>query len=88
MPINDFICTSSVSGYLKVLDIPTFSKEVTLLRYKPATRGTFQVRRSLKPGEVYLDFMLPGSSHGFRTDNGLNPLFILAMKSVLMEEAF
>ncbi|NQD68663.1 ADP-ribosylglycohydrolase family protein, partial [Bacillus haikouensis] len=74
-PINDFICTSSVSGYLNVLDIPTFSKEVTLLGYKLAEcEAPAELVEGFKPGEVYLDFMLPGSTHGFRTDNSFKSL--------------
>jgi ADP-ribosylglycohydrolase len=74
-PINDFICTSSVSGYLNVLDIPTFSKEVALLGYKLAElEAPSKLAESYKPGEVYFDFMLPGSTHGFRTDNGFKSL--------------
>lgn len=69
-PINDFIVTSSVSGYLNILDIPTFTKELTLLGYEvngmEAPKGLVD---SVKNGEVFFDFELPGSTHGFRTDN-------------------
>lgn len=69
-PINDYIVTSSVSGYLNVLDIPTFTKELTLLGYEvngvEAPKG---LAESVKNGEVFFDFELPGSTHGFKTSN-------------------
>ena len=33
-PINDFIVASSVSGYLNLVDFPTFAKELALLGYR------------------------------------------------------
>ena len=69
-PINDFIVTSSVSGYLNNLDIPTFSTELALLGYKIAgVSPPESMKESVKPGEVFFNFDLPGSTHGFRTDN-------------------
>lgn len=69
-PINDFIMTSSVSGYLNILDVPTFVKELALLGYKlsgeEAPEGLID---SYKEGELYFDFELPGATHGFRTSN-------------------
>ena len=68
-PINDFIATSSVSGYLNVLDIPTFSKSLALLGYKLANEEPpVELIESYKEEDVYFDFTLPGSTHGFRTD--------------------
>ena len=69
-PINDFIVTSSVSGYLNVLDIPTFSKELALLGYRLANIDAPKTLvNGTKPGQVFFDFLLPGSTHGFRTNN-------------------
>jgi ADP-ribosylglycohydrolase len=69
-PINDCIVTSSVSGYLNNLDIPTFSTELALLGYKMAgLNPPDNLKESVKPGEVFFNFNLPGSTHGFRTDN-------------------
>ncbi|MGD6991104.1 ADP-ribosylglycohydrolase family protein [Sutcliffiella horikoshii] len=74
-PINDFICTSSVSGYLNVLDIPTFSKEVALFGYKLfGEQAPQEFKNSVRNGELYFDFALPGSTHGFRTDNTFKAL--------------
>ena len=68
-PINDFIATSSVSGYLNVLDIPTFVKSLALLGYKLASVAPpAEWLDGYKEDEVYFDFSLPGSTHGFRTD--------------------
>lgn len=69
-PINDFIVTSSVSGYLNIVDMPTFAKSLALLGYRLAGEQPPQrLVDSVKPGELYFDFDLPGSTHGFRTDN-------------------
>jgi ADP-ribosylglycohydrolase len=68
-PINDVIVTSSVSGYLNIVDIPTFVKSLALLGYSLAEEKapTFLVT-SYKEEELYFDFSLPGSTHGFKTD--------------------
>jgi ADP-ribosylglycohydrolase len=68
-PINDFIATSSVSGYLNILDIPTFSKSLALLGYKMANQDPpVELKNSYREEEIYFDFTLPGATHGFRTD--------------------
>jgi ADP-ribosylglycohydrolase len=74
-PINDMIATSSVSGYLNVLDIPTFCKELAVLGYE--VNGVESPRwlvESIRNGEVYFDFSLPGSTHGFKTNNSFKTL--------------
>ena len=69
-PINDFIVTSSVSGYLNLLDIPTFCKELAVWGYQLAGEQIPDwLKYSYRHGEVYFDFSLPGSTHGFRTNN-------------------
>ncbi|AZB44517.1 ADP-ribosylglycohydrolase family protein [Bacillus sp. FJAT-42376] len=69
-PINDTIVTSSVAGYLNILDIPTFVKELALLKFQVERKEPPEwLESSLKNGEVYLDFALPGSTHGFRTNH-------------------
>ncbi|KZZ85173.1 hypothetical protein AS29_007935 [Bacillus sp. SJS] len=69
-PINDTIITSSVSGYLNSLDIPTFVKELALLKYQVGREEPPRhLKEAVKNGEVYFDFLLPGSTHGFRTNN-------------------
>jgi len=69
-PINDFIVASSVSGYLNLVDFPTFSKELALLGYRLAgEKAPQELADRCKPGQVYFDFDLPGSTHGLRTSN-------------------
>ncbi|WP_370570270.1 ADP-ribosylglycohydrolase family protein [Paenibacillus sp. JCM 10914] len=69
-PINDFIVASSVSGYLNLVDFPTFSKELSLLGYRLNGQEAPQALvESVRQGEVLLDFELSGSTHGFRTSN-------------------
>ncbi|WP_338778560.1 ADP-ribosylglycohydrolase family protein [Metabacillus sp. FJAT-52054] len=69
-PINDTIVTSSVSGYLNILDIPTFVKELAMLKYQvDREEPPRHLKEAVKHGEVYFDFLLPGSTHGFRTNN-------------------
>ncbi|MCU6711616.1 ADP-ribosylglycohydrolase family protein [Paenibacillus sp. J5C_2022] len=69
-PINDFIVASSVSGYLNVVDFPTFAKELALLGYRlSGAAAPDELAGRVKPGELYFDFDLPGATHGFRTSN-------------------
>lgn len=66
-PINDGIVCSGISGYLNILDIPTYAKEVALLGYRLAGEDAPQaLRNSCRPGEVFFDFELPGSTHNIR----------------------
>ncbi|HWL13431.1 MAG TPA: ADP-ribosylglycohydrolase family protein [Ureibacillus sp.] len=67
-PINDCIVASSVSGYLNIVDLPTFAKQVALLGYHEAgEEQPVELVNSYKEKEIYFDFSLPGSTHGFRT---------------------
>ena len=69
-PVNDCIVASSVSGYLNIVDFPTFSKELVLLAYRlHQEQPTQKLMNSVKFGEIYFDFDLPGSTHGFKTSN-------------------
>lgn len=69
-PINDFIVASSVSGYLNLVDFPTFAKELALLGYRLSGEAApLELTSRMKQGEVYFDFDLSGSTHGFRTSN-------------------
>lgn len=66
-PINDGIVCSGISGYLNILDIPTFSKELAALGYRLAGEETpKELSDSFKQGEVHFDFELPGSTHNMR----------------------
>ena len=68
--INDCIVASSVSGYLNIVDFPTFSKELVLLAYRlHGEEPPQKLMNSVKFGELYFDFDLPGSTHGIKTSN-------------------
>ncbi|WP_053984616.1 ADP-ribosylglycohydrolase family protein [Niameybacter massiliensis] len=66
-PINDSIVLSSISGYLNILDIPSYAKELALLGYRLAQEeAPLSLKNSFKEGEIYFDFELPGSTHNIR----------------------
>lgn len=66
-PINDGIVCSGISGYLNILDIPTFAKEMAVLGYRLADEDVpADLLNSFKQGEVHFDFELPGSTHNMR----------------------
>ncbi len=66
-PINDSIVLSSVSGYLNILDIPSYVRELALLGYRLAGEDAPQhLVDAHRPGEIYFDFELPGSTHNIR----------------------
>lgn len=67
-PIGDMIVLSGISGYLNILDVPTYVKQLCKL--------SFQVRNQDIPKELDIeegildfDFSLSGSTHGFRLSN-------------------
>lgn len=69
-PIGDAIVMSGVSGYLNILDIPTYTKELALLGYRLAgEQAPKELVDSHREGEVYLDFELPGSTHNIRVSD-------------------
>lgn len=69
-PINDAIVCSGISGYLNILDIPSFCKETALIGYRlMGEEAPESITDSLKPGEIHFDFNLPGSTHGFRIND-------------------
>lgn len=64
-PINDEIVLSGISGYLNILDIPSYAWELARWGYR--LRGEpvpEEVSGRVREGEVYFDFSLPGSTHG------------------------
>lgn len=67
-PMNDFIATSSVSGYLNQVDLPTFTKQVILNHYRVNDKQPPQALiDSYHEHETYFDFRYKGSTHGMRT---------------------
>ena len=67
-PINDGIVLSGITGYLNILDFPTYAKELARTGYALAGE---EAPRELDTvdGELYFDFGLPGSTHNFRTSD-------------------
>ena len=69
-PINDGIVCSGISGYLNILDIPTFCREVAMLGYRLAGEEPPKaLADSYRPGQIYFDFELPGSTHNIRVSD-------------------
>ncbi len=69
-PINDGIVLSGISGYLNILDLPTFAKQLALIGYRIAGEtAPEQIVNSYRPGELYFDFALPGSLHNFHSSD-------------------
>lgn len=66
-PVNDWIACSGISGYLNNLDIPSCVREIAVLGYHLAGEPVPEnLKNSYRPGEIYFDFELPGSTHGIR----------------------
>lgn len=71
-PINDSVVLSGISGYLNILDIPSYAKELALLGYRLAGEAVpEELEQSFKPGEIHFDFELPGSTHNLRLSNSI-----------------
>ncbi|SCY44674.1 ADP-ribosylglycohydrolase family protein [Alkaliphilus peptidifermentans] len=71
-PINDSVVLSGISGYLNILDIPTYVKEIALLGYRLAGESAPEyLVKSVKTGEICFDFDLPGSTHNLRLSNNI-----------------
>ncbi|TXK80071.1 ADP-ribosylglycohydrolase family protein [Paenibacillus sp. N3.4] len=69
-PINDSIVMSGISGYLNILDIPTYAKELAILGYRLANEPCPEsLLSSFREHEVYFDFELPGSTHNIRVSD-------------------
>lgn len=68
-PINDTIVSSSVSGYLNIVDLPTIAKQLALLGYREnGEEAPKYLVDSYKEEDVYFDFIYSGSTHGFKTN--------------------
>ncbi len=64
-PINDELVLSGISGYLNILDIPTYVYTLAAwgyrLRQEPVPE---EIASHVHPGRIAFDFSLPGSTHG------------------------
>lgn len=64
-PINDELVLSSVSGYLNIMDVPTYIWQLAMWVYRLKGESVpEEVQRHIHPGEIDFDFALPGSTHG------------------------
>lgn len=69
-PINDMIVASSIAGSLNIVDIPTFTKDLAKIGYKLAgEKIPKSLEKSTKYRELFYDFEIPGSTHGFRIES-------------------
>ena len=63
-PINDCAVLSSVSGYLNMVDHAAYCKELAVLAYRLQGEEPPAWLILPRPGELRMDFELPGSTHG------------------------
>lgn len=68
-PVNDVIITSGISGYLNILDVPSYVKDLAVAACLSAGEALPDNVRRAKDGELLFDFELPGSTHGIRLSN-------------------
>lgn len=69
-PVNDGLVLSGISGYLNILDVPTYVKSIALLGYRNnKTEPPQDLALSNKPNEIHFDFELPGSTHNMRVSD-------------------
>ncbi|MGH4049778.1 MAG: ADP-ribosylglycohydrolase family protein [Clostridium sp.] len=69
-PINDFLCASSVIGSLNIVDIPSLVSYTASFAYKIAGEEMPEIwKDKFNLKERYFHFELPGSTHGFRSEN-------------------
>lgn len=69
-PIGDGIVLSGISGYLNILDIPTYARRLAGYRYRLLGLDVPpELSFAGREGELHFDFSLPGSTHGFRTSD-------------------
>ena len=65
-PINDELVLSGASGYLNILDVPTYVWHLAYWAYRLAGMEVpGEVLAHRHPGEIDFDFALPGATHGF-----------------------
>lgn len=67
-PVNDGVVLSGISGYLNILDLPTYANKLHAMGRFLSGAETAQPWRE-KEGEIHFDFSLPGSTHCFRVSD-------------------
>jgi len=71
-PINDVLIASGVLGSVNITDIPTFARQLRAQASRIAGGPVDPADAAAETARgLHLDFALPGSTHGFRTE-GLN----------------
>lgn len=68
-PINDGIVLSGISGYLNILDVPSYAKEIARHGYRLANESLPPELEDFDPSAIHFDFEIPGSTHNFRLSN-------------------
>lgn len=69
-PINDFVVLSGISGYLNIVDIPSYVKKVAALGYRLNHEESDEnIMNALNEKDINYDFELPGSTHNFRVSD-------------------
>lgn len=86
-PINDEIVLSGLSGYLNILDIPSYIKR---LAYISNRLSGFDVEKNFVDGEIDFDFALPGSTHGliFECNNPYYSMGYTSKPTIIINEAY
>lgn len=72
LPINDFVCASSVLGYSNIINVPSLAFDIfkTTLRITNSIyNGKYSKCLDHNLDDVYLSFSLPFSSSGIRSEN-------------------
>ena len=68
-PINDSLVLSGISGYLNILDAPSYAKEVASFGLKSMGKDIPDTWKCAKDGQLLFDFELPGATHGFEVSD-------------------
>ncbi|MGF7146174.1 ADP-ribosylglycohydrolase [Anaerotaenia torta] len=68
-PINDVIITSGISGYLNIMDVPTYVKDLADIAYRLRDEELPKEIERPEDGDILFDFELPGATHGIRLSN-------------------
>lgn len=68
-PVNDSLILSGISGYLNILDVPGYAKEVAALGQLRRGEAVPEEWNLPRDGELAFDFDIPGSTHGFEVSN-------------------
>ena len=68
-PINDSLILSGISGYLNILDAPSYAKEIASLGLGMKGEEVPKTWKCAKDGQILFDFELPGATHGFEVSD-------------------